>query len=438
MGVGACATVTDMRSLAALLGCFAFSAISAQTSPPQPRIPVPESAFVSAHQYTNAFFDFTLPLPKDGHFQPEDLSESDKALQHFLFAEKSFDKGITLLTVTATQVLGNPADEAQKASFIPNSHDTKAPEALDIGGRLFWKSDIEQKTFSGKLRRLRYATGARGFVLQFSVSSYNWRLAEELRDGIEAIKFVDPARIKEVAGTDSKPFLPLSAQMRLNIQPSLDLAQLDAGRISNTTYTNPFLGFSYHLPEGWHVAADAPESQFGSLDLHTANAKPGEAQLSQRTPLECTRVLLRAGNQPADDQARGLPSRIMLLAADPMCFVPDIKFPTTVHDQSALEFFGGALVRAFGGTPLMGRDASTIGAIDLGGHIFLEIPSITAVPVPGSTLLRKVHHSFVLTALKEYWVIWSFESDSQSDLHKLMKTSISFDGTEPATGGGAH
>lgn len=435
MGEGTCATVTHMRSLAALLGCFAFSAISAQTSPPQPRIPVPESAFVSAHQYTNAFFDFTLPLPKDGHFQPEDLSESDKALQHFLFAEKSFDKGITLLMVTATQVLGNPADEAQKASVIPNSHDTKAPEALDIGGRLFWKSDMEQKTLSGKLRRLRYATGSRGFVLQFSVSSYNWRLAEELRESIEAVKFVDPARIKEVAGADSKPFLPLSAQMRLNSQPSLDLAQLDAGRISETTYTNPFLGFSYHLPEGWHVANDAPQNQFGYLDQRAASTKAAEAQQAVQ---ECTRVLLRAANQPANDPEHGPPSRIVILAADPVCFVPDLKFPATVHDQSALEFFGGALLRAFGGTPLMGRDASTIGAIDLGGHIFLEIPSMTAVPVPGSTLLRKVHHSFVLTALKEYWVIWSFESDSQSDLHKLMKTSISFDGTEPATGGGAH
>lgn len=428
MGRGDPATVRDMRSLAALLCCFAFCATSAQTPPQQPRTIVPESGFVSPHQYANAFFDFILPLPKDGHFQTEDLSESDKALQHFLFAEKSVDKGITLLMVTASQVLGNGDEEAQKAAFIPGSHEANAVEALDIGGRLFWKSDVEQKTFSGKLRRLRYATAARGFVVQFSVSSYNSRLAEELKESIEAIRFVDHARVKEVAGADSMPFLPIAAQMRLNSQPSLDLAHLDPGRVSETTYTNTVLGFSYHLPEGWHVANDSAPKQLASSGLRVRYSDSSEPQTSQQSAQECTRLLLSATNHSAEEQAPDVPSRITMLAADPMCFVPDIKFPTTVHDHEALQYFGSALLRAFGGTPLMGKDANTIGALDLDGHILLEIPSMTSVPIPGSTLLRKVHHSFVLTTMKDYWVIWSFESDSQSDLHKLMRSSISFDG----------
>lgn len=427
-----------MRSLAALLCCFAFGVISAQTPPQQPRIIVPESGFVSPHQYTNRFFDFILPLPKDGHFQAEDLSESDKALQHFLFAEKSFDKGITLLMVIASQVLANSNDEAQKAAFIPGSRGTNAVEALDIGGRLFWKSDVEEKTFSGKLRRLRYTTVARGFVVQFSVSSYNSKIAEELKQSIEAIKFVDHARLKEVAGVDSKPFLPIAAQMRLNSQPSLDLAHLDPGRVSETTYTNPVLGFSYHLPEGWHVANDSAPTELASSDLRVRYSEPSETQSSQQPAQECTRLLLSATNHSAEGQAPDVPSRITMLAADPMCFVPDVKFPTTVHDHEALQYFGGALLHAFGGTALMGKDANTIGALDLDGHILLEIPSMTAVPVPGSTLLRKVHHSFVLTTMKDYWVIWSFDSDSQSDLHKLMRSSISFDGTAEPPVNGAH
>ena len=416
-----------MRSLAAiLLCCFAFSVIFAQGSPQQPRMILPESGFISPHQYTNAFFDFILPLPKDGHFQPEDLSESDKALQHFLFAEKSFDKGITLLMVTAIQVLGNSNDEAQKAVFIPRSHETKGVEALDIGGRLFWKSDIEQKTFSGKLRRLRYATVSRGFVVQFSVSSYNSKLAEELKENLEAIKFVDHARIKEVAGADSKPFLPVAAQLRLNSQPTLDLSQLDPGRVSDTTYTNPFLGFSYHLPEGWHVASDAAQKQPGSLDQRVRYGEAAEAQASQSPAQACTRVLLSVTTRSVEGQTPDVPSRLTMLAADPTCFVPDIKFPTAVNDHEALQHFGGALLRAFGGTPLMGKDANSIGAIDLDGHILLEVPSMTAEAVPGSSLLRKVHHSLVLTTMKNYWVIWSFESDSQSDLRQLMSSSISF------------
>lgn len=427
-----------MRSLAALLCCFAFCAVCAQTAPPQPRIIVPESGLVSPHQYANSFFNFVLPLPRDGHFQPEDLSESDKALQHFLFASKSVDRGITLLVVSATQALGNGDEEAQKAVFIPRSHESDGVEALDIGGRVFWKSDIQQKTFSGKLRRLRYATVSRGFVVQFSVSSYNPKLAEELKECLEAIKFVDHARIKEAAGADSKPYLPIAAQMRLNTQPALDLSRLDPGHVSDTTYTNSFLGFSYHLPEGWHVANDTAQKQPGSPDQHVRYAEAAEAQTSQSPAQGCTRLLLAVTAHSAEGQTPEVPSRLTMLAADPTCFVPDIKFPTSVHDHEALQYFGGALLRAFGGTPLMGRDASTIGAIDLDGHILLEIPSMTAVPVPGSSLLRKVHHSFVLTTMKDYWVIWSFESDSQSDLQKLMRSSISFEEPGTTPGNGAH
>jgi len=430
----------SMRSFAALVCCFVLSIVSAQTLPQQSRMPVPESGFVSPHQYTNGFFDFVLSLPKDGHFQQEDLSQSDKALQHFLFAEKSFDKGITLLMVTATQVLGNSNDEAQKAVFIPGSHEPNGVEALDIGGRLFWKSDIEQKTFSGKLRRLRYATAARGFVVQFSVSSYNSKIGEELKESIEGIKFVDHARIKEVAGADSTPFLPVAAQMRLNSQPRLDLDHLDPGHVSGATYTNPFLGFSYHLPEGWQVGKNDAQPQLGSTGLHVKYSESAETQASQQPAHQCTRLLLSATNHSAEEQTPDVPARITMIAADPMCFVPDIRFPTTVHDHEALQYFGSALLRAFGGTPLMGKDANMIGALDLDGHILLEIPSMAAVPVPGSALLRKVHHSFVLTTMKDYWVIWSFESDSESDLHKLMRSSISFEGaaTEPTTNDSAH
>jgi hypothetical protein len=98
-----------------------------------------------------------------------------------------------------------------------------------------------------------------------------------------------------------------------------------------------------------------------------------------------------------------------------------------VHDEESIELFGQALFRALAGTRLIGKDANTVRAVDLAGHIFLEVPNTTAVPVPGTSLLRKIHASFVLTAIKHYWVIWLFESDTESDLVKMMKTSISFE-----------
>src|SRR5437868_5988574 len=174
----ACLDLRNMCRIAAALCLWsaAFTGWCTQTPAltSQTRIPVPESGFVCPHQYANTFFGFTLPLPKQGHFQSVDLSEDDKAFQHFLFGEKSADKGFTVLIVLATRILGSPDEEAQKAVFLPGTQGKDGPQALSISGRLFWKSEVEQKTFSNtRVFRVRYATAVPGFVIQFSVSSYN-------------------------------------------------------------------------------------------------------------------------------------------------------------------------------------------------------------------------------------------------------------------------
>src|SRR3954469_2288779 len=85
--------------------------VSAQAPDPAlPKVTIPESGFLSRQQYTNAFFGFSLPLPDDRRFRVEDLSDTNKVAQHFLFAERAFDKGITTLVVSATQVL-DPRDD---------------------------------------------------------------------------------------------------------------------------------------------------------------------------------------------------------------------------------------------------------------------------------------------------------------------------------------
>ena len=223
----------------------AFAQIPSELAP---KIPVPENSFVSRQQYVNAFFGFQLALPADKHFQVADLSDSNKALQHFIFAEKSVDKGLTLLIVSATQVLGNAEDETQKMVFLPGQQASTAPEALAIGGHLFWKNQSEQKAFSGKVYRMRYATANRGFVLVFSITSQNERLAEELRQNIESIKFFDPATAKEIAGTDAHFYTTDAVRKRLESAPKLDIAHLDPGSLRDDEYSNSYLGFSYAFP----------------------------------------------------------------------------------------------------------------------------------------------------------------------------------------------
>lgn len=390
----------------------------------QNRIPVPQSGFVSAHQYASAFFGFTLPLPKQGHFQPLDLSEDDRPFQHFLFGEKSADKGFTVLVVSATQILGSPDEEAQKAVFLRGTQGKDGPEALSIGGRLFWKSEVEQKTFSTtNVFRVRYATAVPGFVVQFSVSSYNGKLLQALKDSIESIKFFDPAKIKQVLEADSHAFLPKAALRRMANAPQLDLTRLDAGFLSGLAYSNSYLGFVYHFPPDWHAAESTHKQTAGAEDHSLKNVDERRAQASE----ECMRVLASATRDAGGSHVDGFNSRITLIAADPACYAPDLTFPDSAQDKAALELFAGAVVRAFAGTALMGTGASAMRAAQIEGHLFFEIPTAKAVPVPASTLRRKVHMQFVLTNMRQYWVIWLLESATESELGKLLRTSISFD-----------
>ena len=420
-----------MRRIAALLlvSFLPIGSVLGQTAESQrvSRIPIPEAGFISATQYTNAFFGFSLPLPKDRKYQIEDLSESDKALDHSLFAYKSASKGLTLLIASATQVFGAPGDEAQKAVFIPGMQGQKEAQAISIGGRLFWKGELEEKTFSGKLHRLRYATGVPGYVIVFSVSSYNSGQTEDLRNCIESVKFFDRAGASEMAGPGSRPYLPITAKRRLENAPQLDVAHLEQGSISGNRYSNPSLGFVYELPQGWY-----PQD---------ATAKRRETEVagdSTRAAIvqECTKMLLSATQATPANEANGSSSRITIMAADPSCFAPGLKYPDSVHDSEPLNRIGQAIVHGFAGTSLLGREANILRAVELDGHLFLEMPSMSAVPVAGSTLLRKVHKSFVLTSLQQYWVIWLFETDTPSELERIMKSTISFAPPRQAAGPG--
>jgi hypothetical protein len=391
-----------------------------------PKVPVPESAYVAKNQYTNAFFGFRVALPEK-HFQITDLSESNKAwLHHFLFAERSFENGITLLAISATQVLGNPQEEAQKEVFLPGQQGSKGPEGMDIGGRLFWKNQSEQKTVSGKVYRLKYATGVLGYVLVFSVSSQSGRMADELRQDIESMKFFDPSTAKTVAGPDSQPYLTQGVRQRLESGPALDLAHVNSGSVSDHVYTNDFLGFSFDFPQAWHIGSTDSNLQVPENGAHTMTVISGTPPDKRQYSEQCMRLLSAATKYAPNDQREPFNPRIMLLAADPSCFAPDVKFPESVHDKETIQVFGQELVRAFAGTPFLGPHANRLFAADVSGHTFLEMPSGTAIPIAGSTLLRKVHSAFVMTELRRYWVIWLIESDTESELDDLMKNSFSF------------
>src|SRR6185312_9134373 len=290
--------------------CACLSALCQTEAPAKLRIPIPESGYLSRRQYTNAFFGFTFPLPGRGGFQPIDTSDDEKALQHFLFGEKSGEKGFTVLLVSALQVLGTPDDEAQKAVVLPGLQVKTAPEALSVGGRLFWKNRVEQKTFDRKkLYRVRYATGVPGFVLQFSVSSYSSTMLQELQDDIESVKFFAPENLKQVLEAGSHPYMPKAALRRLASAPHADLAALSAGMLSGNSYDNPSLGLSYRFPDGWHVSLPAIPSRT------VVAAQSGDDSGSEGSAEQCTRVLAHAVRDQNDARSDSFTPRITMIAA---------------------------------------------------------------------------------------------------------------------------
>ncbi|HKT23133.1 MAG TPA: hypothetical protein VJR04_00940 [Terriglobales bacterium] len=410
-----------MRRIFALLPLLwlAFGICAHADSTPQPKVPIPESGYLSAHEYTNAYFGFTIQLPKSGNFQVRDFSEKNNTrIQHYLLSQSSSQKDFVEWSITATQVFKDPDMAAEKAVIFRDMPKQDGPQALSIGRHLFWKSEAEKTDVKPKLYQLRYATGIGGFVVQFSVYSYSGRLKEELRQNIESMKFFPPADLKQELAKNAQPYLPEAARWWLTNAPQLQLAGLDTGTLFGTKYVNSDLGFSYLFPNAWRIAVGDPSDAKGQHEAAPASA----GKLSE----QCIRVLASAAQNSGDGQS-GFNPRIVIAAADPACYAPGEKYPESELDHTGLQVFGASLIRAFAGSPLMGRTANTVRAAEIGNHLFFEIPSSTSAPIIGSALRRKIHMLFVLTEIKNYWVIWLLESDTESELGSLLKTSISFD-----------
>lgn len=112
---------------------------------------------------------------------------------------------VTLFFVVATQSNGASADEVRNAVSGPDGHSVKP---IEIAGKEFWKAEVLREDPEGKNWNIAYATALNGYILQFKIASFDGKLTEQLEHCIEAISFFDPARAKELAGSDSRPYNP--------------------------------------------------------------------------------------------------------------------------------------------------------------------------------------------------------------------------------------
>jgi hypothetical protein len=182
---------------------FLSLASVAQTAPSQKSAVRPESGFVSHEKYANGFFGFSLSLPQDPHIRDLSIPTRDRS-RHSLFGLQAQTNGLTALTIVATETSGASDEGAKKAAATPGAN---APIKMQIGGKQFWKSESQDEKAGTKMQTLTYATVLKGYVVTFTVVSFDSHLADELQRGIESITFFDPAKAKSMAGPDSHPYV---------------------------------------------------------------------------------------------------------------------------------------------------------------------------------------------------------------------------------------
>jgi hypothetical protein len=174
----------------------------------------PETAFLSPSKYTNAFFGFTLPLPKDSPLRESTRSFKANNSLHILFGLQGVTASstafrvrpkTTIFIVTARQSKNASAEEVSKAASGATGQSAKE---IEIGGKTFWEMESQTKAPEGKTWSVCFATAIDGYILQFTIESFDDKLTKQLQHGVEAISFFDPSRAEDMAGPDSQIFYP--------------------------------------------------------------------------------------------------------------------------------------------------------------------------------------------------------------------------------------
>jgi hypothetical protein len=381
---------------------------------PEPA-PIPQTGYVSDSQYVNAFFGFLLPLPPDAGFRDFALPKLGNSQQ--IFGVQTQRKGLTTLSVSATQSTGAPADEARKAAAgVKRASDKK----VEIGGREFWKSESEDQSRAGTMHTLIYATAMSGYTLQFMCVSFDGQLTKELRHSIESITFVDPAQAKVLAGSNAR-LLPakLEAAPSLTVSPT-HIAQLKLGVVSGNTYTNDTLGFSFQLPSGWVVADKATQDKVVEAGHQRMYGNDPAAAREHEITQECSRILLSATQYPEGTKTDEVNPLVAIMAFDSAC-LPGVHLPNSTSDSDAIRQLGANITRSLSGTPFIGKGQNTIRGFMLQGRMMLDLSSGFKTNVQAREQPLDVFSSIIFTEDNNYWVMWLFMNGTQSGLDDLRK-----------------
>jgi len=380
---------------------------------------LPQTGFLSSSRYTNAFFGFSLPLPQDADLRGLNISIKGATWGHFIVGFQSSQNGLSTFIVTAKQASTEPNAEAKKSAAGPKSLRIKE---IQIGGQAFWRSDSLQKSSVGRMQTLTFATGIKGYVLQFEIVSFNARLTSELEQSIEGLTFFDPAKASEMAGTDSRAYPPVA------LQPprSERIDRLSDGSISGNTYYNEELGFRYQFPEGWIVNDKATQENVAAVGHQFVWGDDLNAQKEHEAASNCTKNLLFVTQYPEGKKVEQFNPIVLLAAADPKC-APSARFPKTVDDHEAIQQLAKETVHYFRTASMASSAPARVRAFDNAGRIVIEVSQSFAPNASGQGTPATILSSLLFMQAGNYWVIWAFASSDKAQLEELRNTRIFFD-----------
>ena len=277
------------------------------------------------------------------------------------------------------------------------------------------------------------ATEMNGYTLQFTLMSYDEKLAKELRHDIESITFIDPTQARILAGSNAR-LSPASVEAAPNpaVSPT-HIAQLKLGVVSGNTYTNDMLGLSFQFPPGWVVADKATQDKVVEAGHQFAYGNDPAAAREHEITQECGRILLSASQYPEGTKPDEVNPLVAIMAFDSAC-LPGVHLPNSTGDVNAIRQLGMQIAKPLSGTPFIGKGQNTIRAFMLGNRMMVALSSGFKVNLPARMQPLDVFSSVIFTEGTNYWVTWIFMNGSQSGLDDLMKTSkIAFLPSDSAT-----
>jgi hypothetical protein len=219
-----------------------------------------------------------------------------------------------------------------------------------------------------------------------------------------------------------------SSSPKPNVAEADRIAQLEDGLVSGDVYHNVELGFRYQFPHGWIVNDKGTQEKALSAGHQFVWADDISAKREKKATRQCAKGLLFVTQYPEEMRLNSFGPLAFLIAADPKC-IPGVSFPSTAKDHEAIQRIVSQLGVYFKTLPINSNGSPHIRAFDNGGRVMLEVSNSFSMSThePGSDTFRTVRSSILVMQARDYWVMWMFASDNDTQLNQLRATKIFFD-----------